>query len=405
MVDPFDIGRFSVDPRHAWTLPAPYYYAKEIYEAEKSAIFAKSWRFVGHRTEIAKPGDYLTQDICGASVFVIHGRDGKLRGFHNVCQHRAHRLLSGRKGNLKAVVTCPYHSWAYGFDGKLRNAQNCENVATFDRNSIALPPVAVEVFCGFVFVNLNLDATPVAECAPGFEETLRRFVPDLDRMVWSGQQNFDIPANWKVCAENGIDGYHVFLSGPHHRAFGVVMDGHNLEMINRQGWILLRADAGNPDNGVYDFRPNIGKGQTADYVTFMLWPDLLIFTYPHVNAIWTFLMAPEGPERTREEIAAYAPDGQALDPTTQAAVDWIAQDLGPEDVDLNIGVQEGLKSPGYFQGRLLIDERHSDKSEHSIHYFQALVLEALGRLPKGSCATLVDKSAGEPAQRQARAGE
>ena len=65
MVDPFDIGRFSVDPRHAWTLPAPYYYAKEVYEAEKSAIFAKSWRFVGHRTEIAKPGDYrkATQSV------------------------------------------------------------------------------------------------------------------------------------------------------------------------------------------------------------------------------------------------------------------------------------------------------------------------------------------------------
>src|SRR5262245_39379199 len=156
MLDPFDIGRFSVDPRNAWTLPAPYYYSKEVYEAEKNAIFSKSWRFVGHMTEIAKPGDYLTQDICGAGVFVIHGRDGKLRGFHNVCQHRAHRLLSSRKGNVKAVVTCPYHSWAYGLDGKLRNAQNCENVATFDRDSIQLPQVAVELFCGFVFVNLDL---------------------------------------------------------------------------------------------------------------------------------------------------------------------------------------------------------------------------------------------------------
>jgi nitrite reductase/ring-hydroxylating ferredoxin subunit len=395
--DPLDIGRFSVSTSNAWTLPAPYYYAPEVYEAEKEAIFFKSWRFLGHVTELAEPGDYLTEDICGVGVFVIRGRDRSLRGFHNVCRHRAHRLLAARKGNVKAVITCPYHSWAYGLDGKLRAAKNSENVPGFSRDDIALSPVAVEVFCGFVFVNLDLHAEPLARRAPLFEQTLRGFVPDLDRMTWIGQKNFDIPANWKVCAENGVDGYHVFLSGPHHRNFGAVMNGHGLEMFNRQGWIFLHAKAGDPDNGVYDFRPNIGKGQTSRYVTFMLWPDLLIFTYPHVNAIWSFLMAPEGPERTREQIAAYTPGGVALDPISQAAVDWIAEDLGPEDVALNIGVQSGLKSPQYFQGRLLIDERRSDMSEHSILFFQALVLEALGRLPKGASTALHSGDLPDPA--------
>lgn len=386
--DPLDIGRFSVSASNAWTLPAPYYYSPAVYEAERKSIFFKSWRFVGHITEIAKPGDYLTQDICGVGVLVVRGRDESLRGFHNVCRHRAHRLLTERKGSLKAVITCPYHSWAYDFEGKLRTAKNSENVPGFNLDEFVLPRVAVEVFCGFVFVNLDLQAAPLAASAPKFEETLRRFVPDLDRMIWIGQKNFDIPANWKVCAENAVDGYHDFLSGPHHRNFSKVMDGRSLEMINRPGWILLHAKPGDPDNGVYDFRPNIGRGQTSRYVTFMLWPDLLIFTYPHVNAIWSFLMAPEGPERTREEIAAYTPGGVALDPISQAAVDWIADDLGPEDVALNIGVQHGVKSPEYFQGRLMIDDRRSDMSEHSILYFQALVLEALGRLPKGASAGL-----------------
>jgi nitrite reductase/ring-hydroxylating ferredoxin subunit len=395
--DPLDIGRFSVSPRDAWTLPAPYYYSPRVYEAERESIFFRSWRFVGHITEIAKPGDYLTQDICGVSVVVVRGRDESLRGFHNVCRHRAHRLLAERKGSLKAVITCPYHAWAYDFEGRLRTAKNSENVPGFNLDEFVLPRVAVEVFCGFVFVNLDLQAAPLAARAPGFEETLRRFVPDLDRMTWIGQKNFDIAANWKVCAENAVDGYHDFLSGPHHRNFSKAMDGRSLEMINRQGWILLHAKPGDPDNGVYDFRPNIGKGQTSSYVTFMLWPDLLIFTYPHVNAIWSFLMAPEGPERTREEIAAYTPDGVALDPITQAAVDWIADDLGPEDVALNIGVQQGLKSPEYFQGRLMIDERRSDMSEHSILYFQAQVLEALGRLPKGASAGLQADDLPEPA--------
>ncbi len=387
--DPFDIGRFTVDTAAAWTLPAPYYTAPEVFEAEKAAIFRRSWRVVGHASEIADAGDYVTQDICGAGVFVVRGRDGVLRGFHNVCRHRAHVLLAARKGNVKAVITCPYHAWAYGLDGSLRTARNSETVPGFDKSAFGLAPVRVEVFCGFVFVNLDADARPMAECAPGFEATLRRFIPDLDRMVWIERQDFDIGANWKVVVENSIDNYHVMLSGPAHRAFGKFADGSDLKLFNRPGWILLHAGPGTPDSGVYDFRANVGRGQTSDYVTFYLWPDLLLFTFPHVNAIWSFLMAPEGPERTREEVAAYTPGGAALDGVTKDAVRWMAEVLGPEDVRLNLGVQKGLRSPGYVQSRLMVDERRSNMSEHGIHYFQATVLEALGRLPPGSARMLL----------------
>ena len=394
--DPFDIGQFRVDLSNAWTLPAPYYFSPEVFEAEKRAIFFKSWRFIGHITQFKETGDYRTEDICGAGVFVVRAADGTLRGFHNVCRHRAHQLLGEKMGRVDGYIRCPYHSWTYTLDGKLRAARNSERVPSFDKTTIALPPVAVEVFCGFVFVNLDVNALSLAQQVPEFETTLRRFVPDLERMTWVGQSNFDIPANWKICAENAIDGYHVFLSGPHHRAFGEVVDGHNMEIFTRQGWALIHAREGSPDNNAYDFRHNIGKGQTSHYVTFFLWPDLLIFTYPHVNGIWSFLMAPENPQSTREEIAAYTPHGVVLDPVTQAAIDWIADELGPEDVHLNIGVQKGLKSPGYFQGRLLVDEQRSDMSEHPILFFQASLLEALGRLPKGASAALYSEHLPEP---------
>jgi choline monooxygenase len=390
--DPFDIGRFTTDWRNAWTLPAPYFYAPEVFEAEKRAIFLKSWRCLGHASQVAVPGAFLADDICGNGVFVLRGGDGAVRGFHNVCQHRAHRLLNARSGSVKAVITCPYHAWAYGHDGALRAARNSEAIEGFDKRAFGLKPVAVEVFCGFVFVNLDTAARPLRERAPDFESTLRRFVPDLDRMAWTGRQDFAIPANWKVVVENSLDGYHVNLSGPAHRAFGRLIDDH-LEMIPRRDWLLLRAGIGVPENGAYDFRPNIGKGQTADYVTFYLWPDLLLFTYPHVNGMWSFLMAPEGPERTREEIAAFTPGGAALDPATTAAIAWMNEALGPEDVDLNVGVQAGLRSAGCHQSRLLIDEARSDKSEHSILFFQTRVLEALGKLPPGSVDCLLASDA------------
>jgi carnitine monooxygenase subunit len=373
-----DLGRFDPDPDRSFNMPAAYYSDPDIFEREKQAIFFRSWRFVGHTTEIDRPGDYLTQDICGQNVFVLRGHDRQLRAFYNVCQHRAHELVSGRKGNLGAVVTCPYHAWAYGLDGALRHARHCDAVAGFDKADFALEPVRVDVFCGFVFINLDPDARPMAEVYPGFEETLRAQSPDLDRMVWTEQVNFDIAANWKVIAENSLDGYHVFLSGPAHKALGELMDGHNLAMTTHANWAMLHAHAGTGQNKAY--RYETGQGQTDEYVTMYLWPDVLFFTLPAANGLWSFLLAPEGPERTREEVAAYMPDGAAMDAATAEAVRYMNEELGPEDVALNVGVQKGLNSRGYRQGRLMVDEARSDMSEHTIHFVQLQTLKALGDL-------------------------
>jgi choline monooxygenase len=210
-------------------------------------------------------------------------------------------------------------------------------------------------------------------------------------MVWTEQADFDIAANWKVVAENSLDGYHVFLSGPAHRNLGELMDGHNLAMTNHPGWAMLHAHAGSADNRAY--RYSEGKGQTDEYVTMFLWPDLLLFTLPGANGLWSFLIAPEGAERTREEVAAYMPDGAAMDPSTAEAVRYMNEELGPEDVALNEGVQKGLKSRGYRQGRLMVDRRRSDMSEHTIHYVQAMLLEALGELPEGTTTKLLSPAA------------
>jgi len=387
--DPFDLGAFTTNPDVAWTLPAPYYYNREIYDAETQHIFSKSWRLAGHVTQLKDPGDYVTENICGNAVFVVRAADGELHAFHNVCRHRAHRLLAERSGNVSGAIRCPYHGWTYGLTGALLAAKHADAISEFKHTDHGLVRIRVEIFCGFVFVNLCENATSLALHAPGFESTLRRFVPDLDRMVFTGQDSFDIGANWKVVAENSIDWYHVYLSGPAHRAFGKIVDRGNIRTVCRPNWIWLRGAEGSPDNGAYDFRLNAGQGQTSEYVTFFLWPDLLIFTYPHVNAVWTFLMAPSGPERTREEIAAFTPDGVQLDAVTEKAIDWMGKVIGPEDVDLNVGVQQGLHSDSYTQGRLLIDPDFQEVSEHGIHYFQTHVLESLGRLPRGSAETLL----------------
>ncbi|MBT4908230.1 MAG: Rieske (2Fe-2S) protein, partial [Rhodospirillaceae bacterium] len=198
--DLFPVDNFTDDPTTTFTLPSPWYFKPEVFEKEKEEIFFKSWRVVCHASELANPGDYATVDIHGQGVFALRGRDGNLRAFYNVCQHRAHELLQG-SGNVKAVITCPYHAWAYGSDGALRTARNCENVKGFDKADFGLKSVRIEELCGLIFFNLDDDAVPLAQQAPGLEADIRAQIPYWDELELTDIYDFGgrpIEAGWKV---------------------------------------------------------------------------------------------------------------------------------------------------------------------------------------------------------------
>ena len=173
-----DLGQFSMDPDAAVTLPGHLYYNPKTYELEQEAIFARTWQYVAHVSRLQSPGDYVVKDIGQQSVFVVRTADGELKGFHNVCQHRAHPLLNGQ-GQLSGRITCPYHAWAYGLDGVLQFARGSENVAGFKCSEIRLQPVRIDTLCGFVFVNMDNDALSIAELHAGLEKEIRPCHPTL----------------------------------------------------------------------------------------------------------------------------------------------------------------------------------------------------------------------------------
>ena len=137
MPETLPVAGLTGDHRTSFTLPSPWYYRADVLEREKEEIFFRSWRFVCHRSALGTPGSYVTVDIHGQGIVAIRGRDGRLRAFYNVCQHRAHELLQGR-GTVKAAITCPYHGWAYGTDGSLRSARLCDRVPDFDKADFSL---------------------------------------------------------------------------------------------------------------------------------------------------------------------------------------------------------------------------------------------------------------------------
>src|ERR1700757_2593302 len=144
----------SEDLRYmTWTtLPAWTYNNAEFLALEKEAIFMRTWQLVGHVSELRRPGDYLRFDLLGESAIVICDDVGKLRAFHNVCRHRAFRLLGMRTGRCDGFIRCRYHGFTYDLAGRLTAVPSEEGFEGLEKTEHGLVPIELDVFLGFVFI-------------------------------------------------------------------------------------------------------------------------------------------------------------------------------------------------------------------------------------------------------------
>ncbi|MEO0772154.1 MAG: aromatic ring-hydroxylating dioxygenase subunit alpha [Pseudomonadota bacterium] len=365
------------DLEGAYTLPSRYFYDPAIFEAEKHAIFYRAWHVAGHLGEVAEPGKFIKVDIFEQSVIVVRGRDGVLRAFHNVCMHRGNRLVTEPRGHVKAFK-CAYHAWLYGLDGALRGAPRTEQMAGFDGRNVGLSPVRVQEFAGFAYVNLDKDAEDMEVLFPGAEAFLMDLCPDMADMVLDSEEEVIIPANWKVIVDNAIESYHVMLSGPCHKELADFLDFKMDLPICRGNWWTLGGPIKEGLNEMFGVPLNDEPYQTETYMNWWLFPATCLYTVPYTDLVSTFLIIPTGPEETRVTFQYYSPQRPETK-ITAACKEWMNGSLGPEDVELNITVQQGLKSFGYDQGRYMIDAERSSESEHAVYHFHTLVHDALMR--------------------------
>jgi nitrite reductase/ring-hydroxylating ferredoxin subunit len=181
-----------------------YYTDDDVFALERERIFAGSWIPVCRAEDVAAPGDYVTYDLAGDPIVVTRTRTGALAALANVCRHRNMVIMSG-SGNAPALQ-CPYHQWTYGLDGSLTGAPQSAGVEGFDPADHCLPRLAVETWHGFVMVNTDVDAPPLAPQLAGLEPLLEGM--RLDEMVRVGSIDWDQPWNWKVTFENYAESYH-----------------------------------------------------------------------------------------------------------------------------------------------------------------------------------------------------
>lgn len=351
------------------SLEARYYTDPAIFEAEREGVLAQTWQFAGHASQCANSGDYFAFEMAGESLFCIRGRDGEIRTFYNVCQHRAHQLVQG-EGTTRVVV-CPYHAWTYELTGQLRAGPNINVVEGFDKSKICLTGVRTEVFLGFIFVNLDPDAKPMDEWFPGAREQLEAFIPfhgELKPIEW-----VEVPenCNWKVSIENYSECYHCSLNHPTF-ATGVVKP--ETYDIQPQGYCLRHTtECQNLEAMTYPIDTSAPHG--GDYSSWFLWPMFSFQVYPG-NVLNTYHWRAISADQVIVWRGWYTRGGVDDEVIRRLAQQDRATTV-EEDIGLVESVQKGLSSRGYRPGPLVLDPQCGVNSEHSIMHLQRWMRECV----------------------------
>ena len=349
---------FNPDIRYAETLPARLY-TDPVYRAlEEAKIFGRCWQLVGRVADLAESGSFLTADMGDEAIVVV--RDGDvLRGFHNICLHRAGPVATGC--GKRQTLQCRYHGWSYRLDGTLHRAPEMEGTDGFDPEAMRLMPVQVATWGPLVFANLDLKAQPLAHYLDGIPERTARFEPGAMRYVM--QKRWTIACNWKVYVDNYLEGYHLPAV---HPGLYKELDYDAYRVEPHRYWSLqhapLRAGHG-PE------RKYVAQGEGDDAQYYWLFPNLMLNIYQ--GQMQTNVVIPRGVDRCEVVFEWYAVDPPAdasADPTWTRLIAF-SDEIQDEDIGICEVVQRNLRSRSYDRGR------YSAARENGVHHFHGLVHE------------------------------
>jgi carnitine monooxygenase subunit len=357
---------YDPDPARSMSLRAEAYTDPRWAEVDLQAIFARTWQWICHVERLREPGSYVSATVAGMPIAVVRGRDCELRAFYNVCKHRAHELLSG-SGKTGAIV-CPYHAWTYGLDGQLKAARRADKMPTFDTREVCLDHVQVEEFGGMVYVNLDPGAPALREQAGDLAEEIARWAPDVAELTFAKRLSFDVASNWKNVIDNFLECYHCHVA---HPEFVGLVDMDTYDVKTHGIWSSHFAEAGKQENAAYD----VSGASVTEHAVWWLWPNTCLLRYPGRGNFMVFQVLPAGPERTLETWDFFF-ETPELESAELESVRYIDEVLQVQDITIVESVQRGMRTPAFDQGRIVYDPAGTGLSEHGVHHFHGLVLDA-----------------------------
>jgi choline monooxygenase len=418
----------------AHTLASRFYTDPHILEVERERIFRRTWQLVGTldqacgdvvvpgegtaqgkaiKKTISDPESYFTAEVAGEPVIVVRDKQGTLRAFSNVCRHRAGPIALG--SGCKNVLRCQYHGWTYTLDGRLIGTPDVDGVEFFDRSTMGMVPLRLEVWEDFIFVNFDgadchrgtetpgeqgslqqnpqqsfSDRQPKTEDArgrperrdrehgrrntvPGLAEVLGK-IPEQARgfqftgLQFAERRDYIINCNWKAYVDNYLEGYHIPIAHPGlMREIDYAQYRTDTYRYYSQQFAPIRAVKPS-DSGQRFYAPGTGLEEA---LYFWIFPNLMLNLYP--DNISTNLIVPLSVDKTLTIFEWFFHDLDS--PKTKeriAKAVAFSDEVQQEDIVLCENVQKGLRSSTYDRGR------YSVKRENGVHHFHMLLAEFLG---------------------------
>jgi choline monooxygenase len=331
-------------------------------------IFGRTWQLVARADELARPGDFVPATVVDEPIVIARGTDGILRGFFNVCRHRAGQVALTR-GNRRSLQ-CRYHGWTYGLDGRLRACPEMEGTEGFRKEDFGLVPIRVERWGPFVFANLDAAAPSLAEVMGVIPDEVRAAGYDIERMRLVERRDYVIECNWKVYVDNYLEGYHLPIAHP-----GLFRElDYDAYRVETFRWYSKQHAP------IRELKPGEEIGRDRRYIRspdgeedalyYWLFPNTMLNIYQ--DNISSNVILPLGPERTLtifEWFFGEPGTGQGWESMQQTIA--FSDEIQQEDIVLCEQVQRGLRSRSYSTGRF------SARRENGVHHFQELVRAAL----------------------------
>jgi carnitine monooxygenase subunit len=349
-------------------LPGWTYHSPEFLKLEKQNVFLNHWQIVCHVSDLPKAGDYQTLDLLGERAVVVRGEDGELRAFRNMCRHRGSRVVPDDHGSCKGALVCPFHGWVYNLDGTLRGPARPKSFPDFDRKTMGLKPLELEVWEGFVLVRFKPGPQPsVAEVMAPFLAEARAYAsPTMVPTV--GMETSTIGVNWKSVRDVDNEGYHVAMAHPALQDLygSAYYDEPLVNGVNRShgGYNEGRGRRWSVRHyrKIAPVATHLPEDQRSAWVYFGMFPNSVFVFMP--EAVQFYQEFPISVNQTIIRGAAYRHPqetrAQKLSRYLRARID---RDTTAEDIRLSVWSNEALESDD-FEGFYLSDLEYGLKAHH-----------------------------------------
>jgi len=339
------------DPAARRGLPAWTYNNAELTQLEMDQVFLRNWLFVAHVSNLPREGDYQCFDFADERAVVVRDQQGQIRAFHNVCRHRASRVVADTQGHCGNAFICPFHGWSYNLDGSLKNIPKASAFPDIDKSQFGLEPLDCEVWQGMIFIRFGGDGPSIAEqFADAAAEIGMYRIEEMQPLDEPYTYNFDL--DWKAVLDIDNEGYHVPIGHPElfdlvgasyvdqplagglTRACGSFKE-RRLKLERNRDYVDAL-----PDNSY------LPESHQHLWIYWGMFPGFVLTLFP--DQIEIYQIYPTGYQQSVMAGVTYAlPDKRASMQRARELNREINMDVGDEDINLIRWAAEGMRSSAF----------------------------------------------------------